>query len=162
MIWNIESQSVLHISSWGHSLSRDKIISTCSFGAGGHQQVLNGGRLRKFVSLQRKKGHNILLVTNTNDTIDKYKWCHIIPCLKHAFLAQGAINKCFKGEGWDVQKICIAAKIFFLLKIKWKVSWPDSDDKQGYYSLRRPPKLIIPQAVIRHWEKMSFCMHIDV
>ena len=34
--------------------------------------------------------------------------------------------------------------------------------KQGNYSLRRPPKLIIPQAVIRHWEKMSFCMHIDV
>ena len=62
------------------------------------------------------------------------------------FLAQKAINKCFKGEGWVVQKICTAAKIFFLLKIKWKVSWPDSDDKQGYYSLRRPPKLIIPQA----------------
>ena len=35
-------------------------------------------------------------------------------------------------------------------------------EKQGNYSLRRPPKLIIPQAVIRHWEKMSFCMHIDV
>ena len=34
--------------------------------------------------------------------------------------------------------------------------------EQGKYSLRRPPKLIIPQAVIRHWEKMSFCMHIDV
>ena len=51
MIWNIQSQSVLHISSWGHSLSRDNIISTCSFGEGGHQQVLNGGRLRKFVIL---------------------------------------------------------------------------------------------------------------
>ena len=38
----------------------------------------------------------------------------------------------------------------------------DSLKKQGNYSLRRPPKLIIPQAVIRHWEKMSFCMHIDV
>ena len=34
--------------------------------------------------------------------------------------------------------------------------------EQGNYSLRRPPKLIVPQAVIRHWEKMSFCMHIDV
>ena len=34
--------------------------------------------------------------------------------------------------------------------------------KQGNYSLRRPPKLIIPQIVIRHCEKMSFCMHIDV
>ena len=39
---------------------------------------------------------------------------------------------------------------------------PMKSDKQGNYSLRRPPKLIIPQAVIRHWEKMSFCMHIDV
>ena len=37
-----------------------------------------------------------------------------------------------------------------------------NNKKQGKYSLRRPPKLIIPQAVIRHWEKMSFCMHIDV
>ena len=36
------------------------------------------------------------------------------------------------------------------------------NSKQGNYSLRRPPKLIIPQAVIRHWEKMSICMHIDV
>ena len=41
------------------------------------------------------------------------------------------------------------------LKIKHK-------HKQGNYSLRRPPKLIIPQTVIRHWEKISFCMHIDV
>ena len=32
--------------------------------------------------------------------------------------------------------------------------------QQGNYSLRRPPKLITPQAVITHWEKMSFCMHI--
>ena len=71
MIWNIQSQSVLHISSWGHSLSRDNIISTCSFGAGGHQQVLNGVRFRKFVSSQRNRVHNILFVINTNDTIEK-------------------------------------------------------------------------------------------
>ena len=44
----------------------------------------------------------------------------------------------------------------------FNILWPTLHFKQGNYSLRRPPKLIIPQAVIRHWEKMSICMHIDV
>ena len=34
--------------------------------------------------------------------------------------------------------------------------------KQGNYSLRRPPKLIIPQAVIAQWAKIGYCLHIDV
>ena len=36
------------------------------------------------------------------------------------------------------------------------------NNQQGNYSLRRPPKLIIPQAVIEQWEKMGYCKHIDV
>ena len=56
-------------------------------------------------------------------------------------------------------KLCIPVTIPFFTLYGHKTS---SINQQGNYSLRRPPKLIIPQTVIRHWEEMSFCKHIDV
>ena len=59
--------------------------------------------------------------------------------------------------------------VLFAIDHQANSEWPASCSEgivkhmqQGNYSLRRPPKLIIPQAVIAQWAKIGYCLHIDV
>ena len=51
--------------------------------------------------------------------------------------------------------------IFFLQPIsRWPAKWSRFSGKQGNYSLRRPPKLIITKNI--HWSKMGYRTQIHV
>ena len=60
--------------------------------------------------------------------------------------AQCVDIKCFEPIKWNDNKkeVCRSTKARTCKPVQTEVN------KQGNYSLRRPPKLIIPQAVIRH------------